>query len=159
MSLPPYLTPVGLLVVPVLAANLVFAGCLPPAYQPGVFQADIPGAIALPEMTLRVAMFALMFFLPLRHTRLGWAVYLAGVAIYAAAWTLQALAPDSALATTAIGFTAPAWTAGLWLAGIGILAQPPDFSRARLWIIAYWSLAAAFLAAHVAHAGLVWARF
>lgn len=158
MSIRAYLTPVGLLVLPVLAANLIFAKSLPAAYQPAVFWDDIPSVIALPENASRIAMFALMVFLPFKTHRLGFVLYSFGVLVYAAAWSLQVFAPDSALALSPIGFTAPAWTAGIWLVGIGMLAQPPEFSPRRVWVVVYWLMVASFLLAHIAHAGLVWSR-
>jgi hypothetical protein len=158
MSLRPHLTPIGLLVLPLLAMNIIVARYLPPAYQPEVFWAAIPPVIGAPENILRTAMFALAFFLPLRHRRAGWALYLAGAAVYVGSWVVQIIVPHSALATSALGFTAPAWTAGLWLAGLALLAAVPVVSPRRVWIVVYWGLSAGFLTAHIAHAGLVWTR-
>jgi hypothetical protein len=75
-----------LLVVPVLLLNLVFAGHLPPGYQPSQWN-DVPAAVTVPENALRILVMALPLLLPITiggtaHL-VGLLLYLAGLAAYA----------------------------------------------------------------------------
>ncbi len=154
------LTPCFWLVVPILALNVVYASRLPEMFQPEVFLTDIPGWIAGPENTLRLLMFILTGFLPMRTNRAGWALFLAGTALYAASWAVLILAPEADWSMSAAGRLAPAYTPALWLAGIGMIAGRPAFSNTprRRWIVIYGLLATGFLAAHITHTALVFLR-
>jgi len=146
--------PVLLLVLPLLGLNLAFTGALPDAYQPEIFDAGLPAWVPPVENGLRLALFGLMLALPIGAGRAGWAIFLAGTLAYAASWAVPSLAPASAWSQSLIGFTAPAWTPAVWLTGIGLIGRAgPPLAR-RL----YWVLVTTFLAAHVGHAALVWAR-
>lgn len=156
----PYLTPCFWLLVPILALNVVFAPDLPKMFQPETFKADIPAWISVPENTLRLVLFTLTGFLPLRARGAGWAVFLAGTALYAGSWAALILAPDGAWSSSTFGLLAPAYTPAVWLAGIGMIADRPAFSQAPRgrWIALYAALAAGFLLAHISHTALVAAR-
>jgi hypothetical protein len=154
------LTPCFWLVVPILALNVVYASRLPEMFQPEVFLTDIPGWITGPENTFRLLLFILTGFLPMRANRAGWALFLAGTAIYVASWAVLILAPEAGWSTSAAGRLAPAYTPALWLAGIGMIAGRPGFSYTprRRWIVIYTILASGFLAAHITHTALVFLR-
>lgn len=153
----PWLTPCFWLVVPILVMNVVYAADLPAMFQPEVFNAGIPAVIALPENVLRVLLFVLTAFLPMRAHRAGWVVFLVGSALYAGSWAALIAAPHASWSTSLAGRLAPACTPALWLAGIGMIADRPAFSKAprARWLAVYAVLAVGFLAAHVSHTALV----
>lgn len=160
MPLRAHLTPCFWLVLPILALNVVYAGSLPAMFQPETFNAAIPDAIFVPETLLRSLLFGLTAFLPMRAIPAGWALFLAGLALYAGSWAVLILAPGAAWSQSIAGLAAPAWTPALWLAGLGLIAGRPVFSRAPRWrwIALYAALAVGFLAAHISHTALVAAR-
>lgn len=151
----------GLLLVPALVWNLAFAGQLPPAFSPELFWRDIPQGLALAENGLRLAVFALPFFMPLQLAspagRRGLLIYAAGTAIYFASWLALMLSPESGWLRSAWGFLAPACTPLLWFLGIALMGQRLFWGRAYRWWM-YLLLVSGFLAAHVLHAALIYAR-
>jgi len=148
------------LLVPVLVFNVIFTRQLPPAYQVEVFWKDIPRSIAIPENLLRMVVMILPVFMRLRVTtpgqKLGFGIYLAGLAIYFASWAVLIVAPQCAWSTSAAGFMAPAYTPMLWLGGIGLIGNELLFAGLpfRPWI--YWCLCALFLLFHNLHAATVY---
>lgn len=156
------------LVLPPLAVSLGLWGVLPPAYADGVFAASVPGWWNLTENVLRVLVFSvpavLVFGASSPIQRVGWAVYAVGLAAYVASYLILALGPETHWATSAVGFTAPAWTPGVWLLGVAMVCQrtwlrwPADRRRGWRWW-AYLAPVAAFLVAHVGHAGRAWGTF
>jgi hypothetical protein len=150
------------LLVPILVFDTAFTSLLPTPLQPQAFWRDIPGYVAWPENVLRVVVLALPLLLPLevvtRRQRAGFALYVAGVLLYVAAWGLLILAPESPIARTPAAFLAPAYTPLLWLAGIALVGDRLFVSRIpwRWWI--YLLLAALFVSFHVGHAALVYGR-
>ena len=55
----------GLLLIPTSVWNIALTGYLPPAFAPAEFWRDIPAKLALAENSLRLAVFALPFLMPL----------------------------------------------------------------------------------------------
>lgn len=152
----------GLLLIPAILWNVALAHRLPPSFQPAVFWADIPAALALAENALRVLVFALPFAMPLQLTtpasRRALLVFMGGTLVYFASWLALILFPTSPWSTSALGFTAPAWTPVLWLSGIALLGRELYWGSFFRWWM-YQALALAFLTAHIAHTALVYARF
>jgi len=151
------------LVLPVLAIDGLFGASLPEAFQPAIFWADIPAALALAENGLRAAVIGLTVILPLpvgrwRGKEPGFVVYAVGLAAYALSWLALIAWPQSAWSLGAAGFTAPAWTPLLWLAGIGLVADGPLLDRLALLRPLYWLVVPGFVATHLGHALLVWSR-
>jgi len=149
------------LVVPILLVNLFFAGQLPPMYARSVFWHDIPAVVAYGENVLRTLVIAVPLLMPLslrgRRRRVGFAVYLAGLIAYLAAWFALILAPDSAWSTSAVGLLAPAYTPLVWAVGIGLVGQPRYLPAVvRTW--AYPAVAVLFTAFHLLHAATVYHR-
>lgn len=144
--------PALLLALPHLAFNVAFAGALPAAFQPEIFQAGLPGGLGFVEAAMRIALFALMFFLPIAASRIGWALYGVGSLAYFASWVALIQNEFSAWSLSLAGFTAPAWTPAIWIVGIGFIARNGHPVATR----AYWPIAFVFLAAHIGHAALVW---
>ena len=67
------------------------------------------------------------------------------------------IAPQSQWSTSWLGFVAPAYTPLVWLAGLGLIGRrfylPSPF---RWWM--YVGLACGFVAFHVTHTSIVYAR-
>jgi hypothetical protein len=149
------------LIVPILGGNVLLMGRLPRLYQPESFSKGIPVWIAAGENALRVPIFALPVLMPLGIERLeqrvGFAVYLVGVALYFLSWAMQIWLPQSAWSRSRWGFMAPAYTPLLWLAGIAFLGNACFLPIPHLsWI--YLGLSGLFLCFHNLHAWIVYSR-
>jgi hypothetical protein len=151
----------GLLLVPAILWNIALTEYLPPAFSLAEFWRDIPAPLAFAENSLRVAVFALPFFMPLDvsapASKRALLIYVTGTLVYFASWLSLILSPASSWSTSALGFTAPAYTPFLWLLAIGLLGRQLFWGAFyRRWM--YLVLALAFLAAHISHTALVYAR-
>ncbi len=151
----------GLLILPILLWNVAFTRYLPPALGPAEFWRDIPPVVAYGENAFRVAVVVLPFLMPLdlstaARRRELW-FFVAGMLVYFAAWIPLMLAPHSPWSTSWFGFLAPAYTPFLWLAGIGLVGRKLYWRLPyRPWV--YLALGTAFVAFHVTHAAIVYAR-
>ncbi len=151
----------AVLMVPPLLLSLSLWPLLPEAYQPEHFGRGLPPSLGWTENLLRVLVFALPITLRARATtpgqRTGRSLYLVGLLLYALSYLLLTGEgdPGSPWATSWLGFTAPAWTPALWLAGIALMCREHRPAQRRWW--GFCAASVAFLAAHVAHASLVWA--
>lgn len=156
-----YVVSCGLLTLPILAWNLIFARFLPPPLASPEFERDIPRLVAYGENALRVVVMVLPFLMPLDLATLGQRrgllLFAAGTLLYFLAWVPLMIVPQSLWSTSWPGFVAPAYTPLIWLAGIG-------FTGGRLygsWTLKPWiyiGLACAFVAFHVTHTSIVYAR-
>lgn len=151
----------GLLLIPASVWNIALAGYLPPSFAPAEFWRDIPATLALTENSLRLAVFVVPFLMPLdleaRRHRPALFVFVTGTVLYFASWLALILFPSSAWSVTALGFTAPAYTPALWLLGIALFGRRLFWGDFYRWWM-YAVLTAAFLAAHISHTALVFAR-
>lgn len=151
----------GLLLIPASVWNIALAGYLPPSFAPAVFWRGIPAPLALAENGLRLAVFALPFLMPLDRqapARLRASlVFAAGTLLYFASWLALILFPSSSWSASALGFTAPAYTPAAWLLGIALFGRRLFWGTFYRWWM-YAVVSAAFLAAHLSHAALVFAR-
>lgn len=151
----------GLLLIPASLWNIAFTARLPSSFALAEFWRDIPAPLAFAENGLRVAVFVLPFFMPLNLAAPGrmrpLLVFVAGTLIYFASWLMLILFPTSAWSTSALGFSAPAYTPFLWLLGIALLGRQLFWGTFYRWWM-YLALALAFLAAHISHTVLVYAR-
>jgi hypothetical protein len=156
-----YAISLGLLLVPIILWNLAFFDKLPPAFAECEFWRDIPAPLSLVENVARVLVFTLPFAMPLevRSPLQRWALVLfgVGVVVYFGSWLPLMLAPQSAWSTSAVGFLAPAYTPALWLFALAIAGRRLFWGRGYRWWM-YVPLSVTFLAAHVAHVALVFAR-
>ncbi len=151
----------GLLLVPAILWNIALTEHLPTAFSRAEFWRDIPTSLAFAENSLRVAVFALPFFMPLDiwapTSKRALLIYVSGTLVYFASWLALIVSPASRWSTSALGFTAPAYTPFLWLLAIGLLGRQLFWGAFyRRWM--YLVLALAFLAAHISHTALVYAR-
>lgn len=111
----------GLLIVPILIWNVVFARYLPSALATSDFNREMPHALLAGENGLRIAVMGLPFLMPLdilsAEQRRGLWLFVAGVLLYMLAWVPLMLAPESAWSTSRAGFLAPAYRPLVWLVG------------------------------------------
>lgn len=84
-------------------------------------------------------------------------VYAIGTLVYFASWLALILFPASSWATSALGFVAPAYTPFIWLLGIALLGRQLFWGAYYRWWM-YLVLALAFLATHISHTAMVYAR-
>lgn len=152
----------GWLWVPPLAISFAFWPHLGPAFQPETFWQDIPAPLGMVENALRVLVIGVAFFMRIGMSRprqrVGLTVYLGGLALYALCQVPISLDPASAWSTSAIGFLAPAYTPLIWLVGIGMMGDRLLVPRLPWSTRYYITLSAAFVAAHLGHAALVFIR-
>lgn len=148
------------LLAPVMLWNVALAARLPRAFSPEVFWREIPAVIAVPENTLRLALFALpcVTALGIDSTYApGYIVYGLGVAVYCASWLALIARPTSRWSRHAVGFLAPAYTPALWLVGLA-LSTRSLVSHDQALRSVFLALAAAFLGFHVTHVALIFRR-
>jgi hypothetical protein len=156
-----YLFSCGLLTMPILVWNVVFTRFLPSALGSKEFSRNIPLFVAYGENILRTAIFALPFLMPLDVSTItqqrGLFLFVVGTVIYFLAWVALMIFPQSRWSTSRMGFLAPAYTPLIWLTGLGFIGRrfywPWPYQR---WV--YIALAIDFVAFHVTHAGIVYAR-
>lgn len=149
----------GLLLVPVLTITFGLWSQLPEVFGDAAFDVGVPTWLLGLENLLRMAVFALPLLLVFSASdtldRLGWVLYVAGVALYLASYLAQIHAPESAWSRSALGFTALAWTTAPWLAGIGLVCGdswlPVSWNR-----LIYLLCATAFIVVHTSHAWMAW---
>ncbi|WP_299347794.1 hypothetical protein [uncultured Maritalea sp.] len=148
--------------VPPLVASFAFWPNLGAAYQPKEFWRDIPPLLGLVENVSRFVVIALSVVMLLEWRgstqRVGLFVYAIGLSLYICCqWAIVA-DPTGAWATSAIGFLAPAYTPIIWVIGIGLIGSRPVYDRIPWRNSVFFGLAGVFLAAHNAHAWLVFSR-
>jgi hypothetical protein len=84
-------------------------------------------------------------------------LFVVGTLLYFLAWISLMIARESQWSTSWPGFVAPAYTAIVWLTGLGLIGRrlyvPSPYRR---WM--YIALACGFVAFHVMHTSLVYAR-
>lgn len=151
----------GLLLVPIFVWNAVLTDFLPSAWSTSSFWRDIPPLLASTENASRLVVAALPFFMPLEVNapiqRRGLIVFGVGALLYFASWLAILLAPASAWSLSPVGFLAPAYTPFVWLFGVALVGRRLYLGRFYRWWM-YLIPAGVFLAAHVGHAALVYAR-
>ncbi len=148
------------LFAPVMAWNILLAARLPAAFSPDVFWREVPSVIAIPEKTLRFALFALsgVTIIEVGATHVaGLLVFGLGLAAYFSSWLALIYRPESRWSRHAVGFLAPAYTPSLWLAGVAL--STTSYIGHEQWVRwAFVALSAGFLCFHVAHTTLIFRR-
>ena len=156
-----YVLSCGVLTVPILVWNVVCTRFLPPALASNEFARDIPPLVTYGENMFRIAVMVLPFLMPLEVAtggqRRGLLLFAAGTLVYVLAWVPLMIAPQSQWSTGWLGFVAPAYTPIVWLTGLGLIGRrlyvPSPYRR---WM--YVALACGFVAFHVTHTSIVYAR-
>ena len=150
-----------MLLVPAILWNVALTERLPPALSFAEFWREVPAPLAFAENGLRVAVFALPFIMPLRlsapTSKPALLIYAIGTLVYFTSWLALIFFPASSWSTNALGFTAPAYTPFLWLFGIALLGRQLFWGAFYRWWM-YLLLSLAFLATHISHTALVYAR-
>jgi hypothetical protein len=156
-----YVLSCGVLTVPILVWNVVCTRFLPPALASNEFSRAIPPLVTYGENTLRIVVMILPFLMPLKVAtagqRRGLLLFTVGAVFYVLAWVPLMIAPQSGWSTSWLGFVAPAYTPIVWLTGLGLVGRrlyvPSPYRR---WM--YVALACGFVAFHVTHTSIVYAR-
>ena len=156
-----YVLSCGVLTVPILVWNLALTRFLPPALASHEFSRDIPPLVTYGENALRIAVTVVPFLMPLEVAtvgqRRGVLLFVVGTIVYFLSWLPLMIVPQSPWSTSWLGFVAPAYTPLVWLVGLGLIGRrlyvPLPF---RQWV--YVGLACGFVAFHVTHTNIVYAR-
>ena len=156
-----YVWSCGVLTVPIVVWNVACTRYLPPALASNEFSRGIPTVVMYGEKTLRVVVMVLPFLMPLEMVtvaqRRGVWLFVVGTLLYGLTWVPLMIAPQSQWSTSWLGFVAPAYTPIVWLTGLGVIGRrlyvPSPFRR---WM--YIALACGFVAFHVTHTSIVYAR-
>jgi len=156
-----YVVSCGVLTVPILVWNVACTRFLPPALASNEFTRDIPALVTYGENALRVVVLGLPFLMPLEVAtagqRRGLVLFIVGTALYLLSWIPLMTSPQSGWSTSWPGFVAPAYTPLLWLTGLGLIGRRLYVrSPYRGWM--YIGLASGFVAFHVIHTSIVYAR-
>ena len=156
-----YVWSCGVLTIPILVWNVVFFRFLPPPLATNEFWRDILRFVSRGENSLRLAVLLLPFLMPLEVATVaqqrGVLLFVVGTVCYFLAWVALMIAPRSRWSTSPLGFLAPAYTPLLWLVGLGLLGRRLYWPSPYQWWW-YLGLAGGFVALHVAHASIVYAR-
>jgi hypothetical protein len=151
----------GLLLLPATVWNIVMGKHLPPTFQRAEFWRKIPLPLVIVENTVRVGVFAVPFLMPLDlsapNALPGLLVFGAGTLLYFASWLALIWLPESRWSRSAWGFAAPAYLPLFWILGIALLGERLFWGAFYQWWM-YLALGAVFLAAHITHTMLVYAR-
>jgi len=125
------------------------------------FWKDIPPIVGTTENILRILTFLLPLLMPLTikasRQKIGFGIYLAGVAIYFLSWVMQIYLPESSWSSSLFGFLAPAYTTVIWLIGIGLIGDRLFFKVPYKPII-YIAISTIFVVFHTTHAYIVYTR-
>ena len=161
MGLTRYVLSCGVLTVPILLWNVMFTRFLPPALASTEFSQDIPPLVAYAENALRIVLMVLPFLMPLEVNtdgqRQGLLLFVFGTLLYFLAWVPLMIAPQSSWSTSWPGFVAPAYIPLVWLVGVGLIGRRLYVPSPYRWWM-YVALACGFIAFHVTHTSIVYAR-
>ncbi len=149
-----YLFNCFLLTIPILIWNVLLTDQLPKTTKPAIILQNISPLIIYGENIVRVIVFALMVFMPLKISKpiqkRGLLLFLFGTLIYFASWLVLIYYPDSLWSKSTLGVLSPAYTPVLWLIGIGLIGDTFYFNLPyKRWI--FISLSVIFLVFHNIH--------
>ena len=147
--------------LPIFIWNIFLTSKLPPAYDPILFNSNIPFFIVAGENIFRSIIFLLPLFFRLNLTsslnKKGVIIFSFGVAVYFSSWLVLIYAPNSGWSNSILGFTAPAYTPIIWLVGLSLLVE----SYYLKCVYSKWHYilpSIAFLIFHVSHTVYVYNR-
>jgi len=125
-------------ILPILFWNIFLTSKLPKAFDPKVFNSDIPLAIIICENIFRTLIFLMPLFFRLNITSSihikGVVIYSFGVLLYFVSWLLLIYEPTSIWSTSILGFAAPSYTPVIWLIGLSMLVKSYTFN----WVYSKW---------------------
>jgi len=141
-------------IIPILAWNILFTSKLPPAYQPQLFNSNIPLAIIVGENIFRSIIFLLPLFFRLNVSSplgtKGLIIFTSGVVLYFTSWLMLIYAPNAEWGSNILGFVAPAYTPIIWLLGLSLMVDSYYFKFAySKWHFILPSIA--FSIFHISH--------
>ncbi len=153
-----YLANCFLLLVPVFIWNMALFSKLPKGYAPENWD-NVPSWVNSTELILRILAYltpiVLVFSLQTKTQKIGFGLYITGLLIYFASWSMQIYYPKSNWSTSLMGFMALAFTPTLWLLAIGIIGQK-SFVNIPHIRTGYFILAISFVIIHTYHSYLAY---
>ena len=159
MNITPYLLNCFLLLLPIFIWNIIFARSLPDKYTDRGNWDNIPKLLAAAENTLRTIVFLLPAVMKLTLTNaqaiVGLIIYLIGIIVYFASWTMQIKFPEHSWSKSLLGSMAPAYTSLLLFLGIGLIGKESFLNIPKISLF-YIILSIVFVVIHSVHAYLVY---
>jgi len=148
-------------ILPILIWNIFLTSKLPGAFDPKVFNSNIPLTIIIGENIFRTIIFLMPLFFRLNMTlsinNRGVVIYSFGVSLYFISWLLLIYEPKSIWSTSVLGFTAPSYTPIIWLIGLSLLVKSYNLN----WVYTKWHYilpSLAFSVFHISHTVYVYNR-
>lgn len=142
------------LTIPILIWNILLTDKLPKTTKPEILIQNISPFIIYAENIVRVIVFTLMAFMPIkiskRIQKQGLLLFIVGMVINFGSWLVLIYYPDSVWSKSVLGILSPAYTPALWLIGIGLIGDSFYFNLPyKRWI--FISLSIIFLLFHNIH--------
>jgi len=149
-------------IIPILVWNILFTSKLPRAYQPELFNTNIPLAIMIGENIFRSIIFILPLFFKLNYSspigKKGLIIFCSGVVLYFSSWLMLIYAPNPEWGSNIMGFSAPAYTPIIWLFGLSLMVDSYYFKFAySKWHFMLPSIV--FSMFHITHAVYVYSQY
>jgi len=148
-------------ILPILFWNIFLTSKLPAAFDPKLFNSNIPLTIIIGENIFRSIIFLMPLFFRLNMTssidKKGLVIYSLGVTLYFASWLVLIYAPNSVWSNSILGFVAPAYTPIIWLIGLSLLVKSYNLN----WVYSKWHYilpSIAFSIFHISHTVYVYNR-
>jgi len=148
-------------ILPIIFWNIFLISKLPGAFDPKVFNNDIPLFIIIGENIFRTIIFLMPLFFQLNITssinKKGIIIYFFGIVLYFVSWLLLIYAPKSIWSTSMLGFSAPSYTPIIWLIGLSLLVKSYNLN----WVYSKWHFilpSIAFSIFHISHTVYVYNR-
>ncbi len=131
------------LIIPLLIWNIILGPYL--TIEAVLSDANSPQWLLIAESSIRLAVFALPLFIPIRwdkkRTRIGFLIFILGTLIYFGSWIPLLVSPQSAWSSSTAGLLAPRLTPLLPFIGIAVIG--------RSWT--YAGLSGLFILLHTIH--------
>jgi hypothetical protein len=162
MDIGTYLLNCFLLLLPIFIWNMIFANKLPEKYTDKGNWDNIPKLLAAAENTLRTIVFLLPVVMKLSFSGtqaiIGLVIYLIGMIVYFASWTIQIKFPEHSWSMSLLGTMAPAYTTLPIFIGIGLIGKESFLNIPNISLF-YIILSIVFVAVHSIHAYLAYTQF
>ena len=143
-----------ILTIPILIWNILLTDKLPKTNKSEILIQNISPYIIYPENIVRIIVFTMMAFMPIKISKKiqkqGLLLFLIGTLLYFVSWLLLIFYPSSLWSKSVLGVLSPAYTPALWFIGIGLIGDRFYFNLPyKRWI--FISLSLIFLIFHNIH--------
>jgi hypothetical protein len=149
-----YLFNCFVLTIPILIWNILLTDKLPKTTKSEILIRNISPFIIYTENIVRIIVFTMMAFMPIRIAKpiqkQGLLLFIIGTLIYFISWLLLIYFPDSVWSKSVFGVLSPAYTPALWFIGIGLIGDSFYFNLPyKRWV--FILLCIIFLVFHNIH--------